>query len=675
MIICVNKSPYIPLIIFFLINCGSRGKSSAVRDIEDISVEVIISKDVKTWDESSESENPECEDKDGDGFGKGCLKGADCDDTNPYFHINCPHCDTEHAPGCPCKKDSDVKVCYTGEKSKIGKGECKAGTMICIGKKWSGCHGETVESEEVCDYKDNNCDGETDEGLLSPCGDCDVTCDVINVGPENSEDPFNPDENNSYHVTKTSEGFITLTEKTLNSHFIWIANSPENTVSELDTKTGFEIARFNICANPSRTSVDLDGSVWVGCRNDGHVVKIAHNKKLCVDKDGDKIIETSEDKNGDHKITPDEMLPYGQDECLIVDVKPDPQNNNIRAAAVDKENYAWVGGWDTIKIYRLHPEDGFVVDSTGLAQYGVGQGIYGMAIDKNGVIWLSMREFNKLVSVNPQTKEVKIIPNNPKLTFYGIAVDKNGKVWIGNGETSNIVRYNPSDGTWKTVQPLGDYGYIRGVAISNSGFLYAAHNTFSCIKEQTSRYVTRVNVNTEIADKAIDLGGFKGAVGMAIDTDENVWSVNMCSNSATKMDQDGKIIGEYPVGKSPYTYSDMTGYALFNVVASDGYYQHVVGGFESKRTVWEFLWIFADTPSPSYIKVRVKSADDTASLENKQWSPYYGPYPPEVFPLDLQTVPDLEGNLLAIEISLYSPDNEHKPVVKGIKVQVDKKPQ
>jgi hypothetical protein len=62
--------------------------------------------------------------------------------------------------------------------------------------------------------------------------------------------------------------------------FIWVPNSNEGTVSKYDTVTGDELGRYWTGpasagnGNPSRTTVDLEGSVWFGNRNTGTVVKI-----------------------------------------------------------------------------------------------------------------------------------------------------------------------------------------------------------------------------------------------------------------------------------------------------------------------------------------------------------------------------------------------------------------
>jgi hypothetical protein len=99
--------------------------------------------------------------------------------------------------------------------------------------------------------------------------------------------------------------------------FIWVPNSNEGTVSKYDTVTGNELGRYwtgpDGIGNPSRTTVDLQGSVWFGNRNTGTVVKIGlYEKGNWIDKNGDGDCDTSQDLNGDGDITNASLMRQGQ---------------------------------------------------------------------------------------------------------------------------------------------------------------------------------------------------------------------------------------------------------------------------------------------------------------------------------------------------------------------------
>ncbi|HAA59024.1 MAG TPA: hypothetical protein DCE42_29990 [Myxococcales bacterium] len=61
--------------------------------------------------------------------------------------------------------------CYSGPSGTQGKGLCKRGTRECLNGKWTACQGEVTPKTEVCDGKDNDCDGQKDEGCSCKNGD------------------------------------------------------------------------------------------------------------------------------------------------------------------------------------------------------------------------------------------------------------------------------------------------------------------------------------------------------------------------------------------------------------------------------------------------------------------------------------------------------------------------
>ncbi|MCB9644746.1 MAG: hypothetical protein H6728_16870, partial [Myxococcales bacterium] len=94
--------------------------------------------------------------------------------------------DTADTAACECDPN-DTRACYTGPSGTDGVGECKAGVETCgADGKWGTCQGDVLPSQEVCDGKDNNCDGKVDEEDPSaphcPAGQrCDggkCTCDA-----------------------------------------------------------------------------------------------------------------------------------------------------------------------------------------------------------------------------------------------------------------------------------------------------------------------------------------------------------------------------------------------------------------------------------------------------------------------------------------------------------------
>ena len=90
--------------------------------------------------------------------------------------------------------------------------------------------------------------------------------------------------------------------------FIWIAVSTKGTIVKVDTNTGAVLGEYlsapsGLGTNPSRTTVDANGNVWAGNRDEsgfvagvrrGSIVHIGLEENgQCVDRNGNGIIDTS----------------------------------------------------------------------------------------------------------------------------------------------------------------------------------------------------------------------------------------------------------------------------------------------------------------------------------------------------------------------------------------------
>jgi YVTN family beta-propeller protein len=509
---------------------------------------------------------------------------------------------------------------------------------------------------EVCNGLDDNCDGVADEGVESPCGGCGDEC-VFDIPAQEVD------------AIRTHEGperrDVVSEEEEHENPFIWIANSGENTVSRLNTKTGCEEARYKVCSDPSRTAVGLDGAGFVGCRSDGYVYKIAVSEGYCIDKNNNGTIETVKDLNEDCKITPDEMV--ADDECIVWKVTPvQGQNGCARAAGVDAEGNLWVGMWNTKQLYKLDGETGATILS-----HPITMRPYGLAIDQKGIIWIASRDPNGAVGmIHPEAGQLNQF-SAPTGECYGLAIDPFQGVWVATGwNGGGLARLDSVTYNWQHFSNPG-FGATRGVAVKldNDGTgqvtgarVYSAHS-------ETGK-VTVIDAVTGQMLPAISVGGGQGPVGVAIDSDGHLWTVNQSSNSATRINTDtNQIMGNYPVGSNPYTYSDMTGYALKTITTVSGDYKHVVKGWESGTTYWESMEVQADLPNDlTTLEVSFRTGNTPTEVKDSDWTGPFGPFPPANFPLAI----DQTGLYFEVKITLSSKSLTAFPLLKSFSLKAHK---
>lgn len=90
----------------------------------------------------------DCKDEDGDGFGAGCFKGLDCDDSSADSTNECYRCQTPNE-GCPC--DTEGKVVECGhEASRVGdRVTCVMGERTCHDGEWGSCSATTMTTQQL----------------------------------------------------------------------------------------------------------------------------------------------------------------------------------------------------------------------------------------------------------------------------------------------------------------------------------------------------------------------------------------------------------------------------------------------------------------------------------------------------------------------------------------------
>ena len=533
---------------------------------------------------------------------------------------------------------------------------------------------------EICNFVDDDCNGSTDEGVQSPCGDCSPVCH-LQVGGRNDSEALDPSHAEPNTMVTNPDGSLSLASSNVSIPFIWIANSPEDTVSKLDTSTGKEVGRYTVCDDPSRTAVDLNGDAVVGCRGDGKVAKIAIVEADCLDKNQNGRIDTSRDINGDGVIG---NVASGErvtnDECIMWTTSADPDcgargERCARAAGVDKDNNVWIGFYGSKNIVQLDGETGQI-----LRTFPVTFSPYGLAIAGDGVIWVASRDPHGLGKVDAATGQVGFYAMPSGRNAYGMAIDHTGKIWVATGEHGGASRLDPADASWTNFGPW-DRGYTRGVAVRiltnadgaiTGSQVFVAHHDWgdADCSDAGHRYITMVDAVTGNEVRAIDLGAERGPVGVAVASDGMLWTCNQCTSNATRVNPDtGVVLGNFPVGSNPYTYSDMTGYALRTITSRSGYYRETFRGWDVGLTRWTAIFVEASLPGngESFLRIRYRVGDSAAGLASTPFSPSAGPFPPASLPLSIDAI----GRYIEVEVTLGTDDPAAIPTLKGVSVLGD----
>jgi len=117
--------------------------------------------------------------------------------------------------GCPCTLGS-TQSCFIGPPNARGVGACLDGIQLCAGGTWGICEGGIAPSDELCDTKDNDCNGCVDDDILA----CEPT---LNCPEEDFSAPLR-----NYTLDALS---ILEIDDVDASTFLWSVTPPRNSAS------------------------------------------------------------------------------------------------------------------------------------------------------------------------------------------------------------------------------------------------------------------------------------------------------------------------------------------------------------------------------------------------------------------------------------------------------------
>jgi streptogramin lyase/C4-type Zn-finger protein len=382
--------------------------------------------------------------------------------------------------------------------------------------------------------------------------------------------------------------------------FIWVANSGESTVSKMNTETGCELGRYRTGPssgsgeNPSRTTVDINGDLWVGNRSSDTATKIALTP---TDTNGDGTITTSQDTNGNCLIEPDEVLAWGTDEAVLLRIEVD---SGPRGVAIDANNNVWIGGYSGARSMGYYDgETGALIKTIPL-----GIGSYGALIDSHGTLWIAGRTDHVLVRIDNPAEDNHTITTIPAYDIYGMSIDRNGYVYSASWEQSLIRKYDPINSRWAYEVSLASNG--RGVTVGLDGDVW--------VVQSNANTITRHDGATGQLKATVPVGSHP--TGAATAADGKIWVTNLDSNNVMRVDPATNAVDFTHEGHTyPYNYSDMTGIISRSITTRSGTWTVV---YQEAELVQATVSWTADTPGDSTLTVMAESSVDGVTWSTPQ---------------------------------------------------------
>ncbi len=498
---------------------------------------------------------------------------------------------------------------------------------------------------------------------------------------------------------------LQLNEETSTFPFIWVSLSQRCTIAKINTETGAILGEYRTisdsasCNESSRTTVGLDGTVWVGHRGPGGVTHVGNvSANQCLDRNGNGSIETSTGY-GDVKPWPgaDSDVANAEDECILHHVNTDAvfgchfqgervglsgplcNGGDSRHMSIDANNNLWVGSFNSGgEFVRVN-------GSTGAIETPVKDnpcGGYGGLIDGNGVIWSAQ---GPLLRWDPNAPDSDTEPANPRCvqtghSVYGVAIDPGGFIWTTSLSGSSVMKTSPDGATH--AGPF-DHGYpnAQGLAAAPNGDVWVSSSLF-CGSECTVGHLK--NDGTFVGN--VDNPTGAGSTGVAVDAAGKIWTANRNSNTATRIDPNGGPLGcegtgcadgnthvgavdltvNFPAGPgerplpSPYNYSDMTGAQLLSATAPQGTWTVVQDGGAAGTQWGQLVWnteARGSQPPGTEIVIEVRAADTEAGLGSQPFITVSNGAPFS-----------LAGRFLEVRVTLRPDANGNGPILSDIRV-------
>jgi streptogramin lyase len=481
--------------------------------------------------------------------------------------------------------------------------------------------------------------------------------------------------------------------------FVNIANSGRGTLVRIDVNTGTILGEYytapnGMGRNPSRTTVDQFGNVWVSNRDEagtsggqrkgsitrvgiitggtrvnadgstnpsGQYLRPPFQYNTCIDRNSDGLIKTSYGSGNilawtnTGSVDTHGGVTTADDECIINYTRV--VATGTRTVAIDANNDIWVGG-DNTAHEKVNGITGQPVAGT---QFNLGCGGYGGVLDKNGVLW-SGRFGSGLLRFDTKTMTGACLGNGRG--DYGLGVDPNtGEIWHTFLTGNRVAKLAPN-GNLIGIYSHGAY-YAQGVVVDRNSNVWVAHSLYDSSVGHLKTDGTYVG--------SIYTGS--GPTGVAVDANGKVWATNYYSWTASRIDPNagstggggfkiGAVDKNIGLGSSayPYNYSDMTGYVLIGGTSPQGTWSVVQDSGVAGNSWGTITWnkeSQGGVPAGAAIIVEARTSDTEAGLGGKNFTAVSSNQPFS-----------LAGRYIEVRVTLKASSSGQKPVLSDLRISM-----
>ncbi|MCL6583503.1 MAG: hypothetical protein K6U11_07665 [bacterium] len=441
------------------------------------------------------------------------------------------------------------------------------------------------------------------------------------------------DKGDLINVVHDPSDQLQLDKKTSAFNFIWVAVSSKGTIVKINTRTNqivgeYKTAPDGMGKDPSRTTVDANGNVWVANRAEsgwvpsegqymGSVTYIGSPDTIWIDRNGNGVCDTS---TGLDDVKPwtnaNGADTYGgtstaEDECIIHYVRV--HSIGTRHLSVNKDNDVWVSGTGYRNFDLIDVETGKIIRT----ESSINCGGYGGLLDKNGVIWSSTSgSLLRWDTSLPLSSGTCLSLGDYS---YGLGIDSDENIWNTSLYNNKIWKLAPN-GTLLGTYSHGNY-YAQGCVADKKGHIWVAHSILG-----PSSTVGHILKNgTYIGN--VFLENEAGPTGVAVDADGYIWATGYYSQKVYKIDPTkgnigadgltpiGEVVWTSPnLGGNLYNYSDMTGSTVI-APPNKGTWT-VITDSQDPGAEWGKINWSCYTPGDSSIVVSVASSDDPSNFDS-----------------------------------------------------------